>query len=104
MNDLNLKGSWNQLKGKLKQEYSHLTDNDLAYTEGKEDELLGRLQDKLGKTKDDIKSMFNRMIEPAAHEARLKEERESAGDLDSSNDLGRTDAKDLDNKGSMRRG
>lgn len=55
MNDLTLKGNWNQLKGKLKQKYSELTDDDLAFTEGKEDELFGRLQKRLGKTKDEIK-------------------------------------------------
>ncbi len=55
MNDLTLKGTWNETKGKLKQKYSELTDDDLAFSEGKEDELLGRLQKKLGKTKDEIK-------------------------------------------------
>jgi uncharacterized protein YjbJ (UPF0337 family) len=55
MNDLTLKGTWNETKGKLKQKYSELTDDDLAFTEGKEDELFGRLQKKLGKTKDEIK-------------------------------------------------
>lgn len=55
MNDLTIKGNWNELKGKLKQKYSELTDDDLAFTKGKEDELFGRLQKKLGKTKDEIK-------------------------------------------------
>jgi uncharacterized protein YjbJ (UPF0337 family) len=55
MNDLTLKGTWNEAKGKLKQKYSELTDDDLTFAEGKEDELLGRLQKKLGKTKDEIK-------------------------------------------------
>ncbi|MAO63470.1 MAG: general stress protein CsbD [Balneola sp.] len=55
MNDLTIKGNWNELKGKLKQKYSELTDDDVAFTEGKEDELFGRLQKKLGKTKDEIK-------------------------------------------------
>lgn len=55
MNDLTIKGNWNEIKGKLKQKYSELSDNDLAFTEGKEDELIGRLQKKLGKTKDEIK-------------------------------------------------
>ncbi len=55
MNDLTIKGNWNELKGKLKQKYSELTDDDLIFTEGKEDELFGRLQKKLGKTKDEIK-------------------------------------------------
>lgn len=55
MNDLTLKGNWNEAKGKLKQKYSELTDDDLTYAEGKEDELIGRLQKKLGKTKDEVK-------------------------------------------------
>jgi uncharacterized protein YjbJ (UPF0337 family) len=55
MTNLQFKGSWNELKGKLKQKYGHLTDNDLAFTEGKEDELLGRLQQRLGKTKEDLR-------------------------------------------------
>ena len=55
LNNWNLKGKWNELKGKLKQKYGHLTDDDLMYTEGKEDELLGRLQQKLGKGAEEIK-------------------------------------------------
>jgi uncharacterized protein YjbJ (UPF0337 family) len=56
-----IKGNWNELKGKLKQEYADLTDNDLLYVEGKEDELRGRLQQKLGKTKDEVNSLFERL-------------------------------------------
>src|SRR6266700_2066945 len=55
MTKLELKGNWNEVKGKLKQKYSQLTDDDLTFTEGKEDELLGRLQQKLGKTKEDLR-------------------------------------------------
>ncbi len=55
MANLKLKGSWNELKGKLKQEYGKLTDDDLTYVEGKEDELLGRLQQKTGKARDELK-------------------------------------------------
>ena len=55
MNKLQLKGNWNETKGKLKQKYGQLTDDDLTFTEGKEDELLGRLQNKLGQTKDEIR-------------------------------------------------
>jgi uncharacterized protein YjbJ (UPF0337 family) len=51
MNKLEMKGSWNELKGKLKQQYGNLTDDDLVFSEGKEDELLGRFQKKLGKNK-----------------------------------------------------
>ncbi|MBP6698033.1 MAG: CsbD family protein [Flavobacteriales bacterium] len=56
-----LKGNWNQLKGKLKQEYANLTDDDLLYVEGKEDELHGRLQKKLGKTKDEVNAIIDRL-------------------------------------------
>jgi uncharacterized protein YjbJ (UPF0337 family) len=59
MDELNFKGSWNVLKGKLKQSYADLTDDDLKYEEGKEDELLGRLQKKTGQTKDQLKKWFN---------------------------------------------
>lgn len=54
MDKLELKGKWNELKGKVKQAHADLTDDDLRYEEGKDDELLGRLQQKLGKTKDDV--------------------------------------------------
>ena len=50
-----LKGTWNEVKGKLKQKYADLTDDDLKYEEGKDDELYVRLQQRLGKTKEDIK-------------------------------------------------
>lgn len=50
-----LKGTWNEVKGKLKQKYGELTDDDLTYAEGKEDELYGRLQQRLGKTKEEVK-------------------------------------------------
>ncbi|WP_207496716.1 CsbD family protein [Aridibaculum aurantiacum] len=54
MDKLELKGKWNELKGKIKQEHGDLTDDDLRYEEGKDDELFGRLQQKLGKTKDEV--------------------------------------------------
>ena len=54
MDKLELKGKWNELKGKIKQSHADLTDDDLEYEEGKDDELFGRLQQKLGKTKDEL--------------------------------------------------
>jgi uncharacterized protein YjbJ (UPF0337 family) len=54
MNSLEWKGNWNVIKGKLKQQYAELTDEDLTFEDGKEDELLGRLQKKLGKSKEEI--------------------------------------------------
>jgi uncharacterized protein YjbJ (UPF0337 family) len=55
-----IKGNWNQLKGKLKQEFGELNDDDLTYSEGKEDELLGKIQEKTGKTKEQIKEFIDK--------------------------------------------
>ncbi len=52
---LQMKGNWNEVKGKLKQKYGQLTDDDLAFSEGKDDELLGRIQKRLGETKENIR-------------------------------------------------
>jgi uncharacterized protein YjbJ (UPF0337 family) len=53
------KGQWNEVKGKLKQKYGQLADDDLSFAEGKEDELLGRLQKKLGKSKEALRAEFD---------------------------------------------
>lgn len=71
MDNLIVKGTWNTVKGKLKQAYGNLTDDDLKYEEGKEDELLGRLQQKTGKTKDDLKKWFNTSQETKPEKTRL---------------------------------
>jgi uncharacterized protein YjbJ (UPF0337 family) len=60
MNKLRFRGSWNEIKGKLKQQYGNLTDDDLVFADGKEDELLGRLQKKLGKSKDEVRRMIEK--------------------------------------------
>jgi uncharacterized protein YjbJ (UPF0337 family) len=54
-------GNWNILKGKIKQQYGDMTDNDLTYVEGKEDELLGRIQKASGKTKDEVKEWIDKL-------------------------------------------
>lgn len=54
MNNTELKGNWNEQKGKLKKSFAVLTDNDLMYEEGQRDEMLGKLQIKLGKTKEEL--------------------------------------------------
>ena len=59
MNTQQLKGKWNEVKGKLKQKYADLTDDDLLYVEGKEDELYGRIQGKIGKTKEEVQKEIN---------------------------------------------
>jgi uncharacterized protein YjbJ (UPF0337 family) len=54
MNTTEVKGNWNEQKGKLKQQFANLTDDDLMFAEGKQDEMLGKLQIKLGKTKEEL--------------------------------------------------
>jgi uncharacterized protein YjbJ (UPF0337 family) len=61
MNKLQIKGSWNEIKGKLKQQFGNLSDDDLTFAEGKEDELLGRLQKKLGKSKEELRVMIEKL-------------------------------------------
>ena len=55
MTKLDIKGNWNEIKGKLKQKYAQLTDDDLTFAEGKEEELMGRLQQRIGKKKEEIR-------------------------------------------------
>ena len=55
MNKLQFKGGWNEVKGKLKQKYGQLADDDLTFAEGKDEELLGRLQKRLGKSKEELR-------------------------------------------------
>ncbi len=59
MNTTELKGNWNEQKGKLKKQFAELTDNDLMFEEGKKDEMLGKLQIKLGKTKEELKKFID---------------------------------------------
>jgi len=54
MNTTEVKGNWNEQKGKLKQKFAVLTDNDLMYEEGKSEEMFGKLQIKLGKTREEL--------------------------------------------------
>lgn len=58
MDNLEIKGKWNEIKGKIKQKYADLTDDDLLYEEGQEDNLIGRLQQKLGKSRDEVIKML----------------------------------------------
>jgi uncharacterized protein YjbJ (UPF0337 family) len=54
-------GNWNIIKGKIKQQYGDMTDDDLTYVEGKEDELLGRIQKASGKTKEEVKEWIDKL-------------------------------------------
>ena len=60
MNKLEVKGNWNESAGKLKQQFANLTDDDLLLVKGKEEELLGRLQKKLGKTKEEVQKIISK--------------------------------------------
>jgi uncharacterized protein YjbJ (UPF0337 family) len=60
-NTTELKGNWNEQKGKLKQKFAALTDDDLLFAEGKKDEMLGRLQIKLGKTKEELHKLISNL-------------------------------------------
>lgn len=60
MTRLQFKGSWNEVKGKLKQKYAQLTDDDLTFAEGKDEELLGRLEKRLGRSKQDLRDEIER--------------------------------------------
>ena len=61
MNTLSIKGSWNEAKGKLKQKYANLTDDDLLFEEGKEEELFGRLQKKTGESKEALRDFIEKL-------------------------------------------
>jgi uncharacterized protein YjbJ (UPF0337 family) len=59
MNTTEVKGNWNEQKGKLKKKFAMLTDNDLMFAEGKKEEMMGKLQVKLGKTKDELRKIIS---------------------------------------------
>jgi len=67
MNTFTFDGSWNRIKGKLKQKYAQFTDDDLVFVEGKAGELLGRLQAKLGLTEDAVVALLYEMKESVAN-------------------------------------
>ena len=62
MTSLKIKGTWNETKGRLKQKYAQLTDDDLLFEEGKEDELLGRLQKRTGEAKENLRAFINQKL------------------------------------------
>jgi uncharacterized protein YjbJ (UPF0337 family) len=61
MNTTELEGNWNEQKGKLKQKFAVLTDNDLMFEEGKKEEMFGKLQIKLGKTKEEMDKIIKEL-------------------------------------------
>ena len=63
MNTTESKGNWNEVKGKLKQKFATLTDDDLLFADGKKDEMVGRLQIKLGKSKEELHKLISSLQE-----------------------------------------
>lgn len=61
MTELSFKGNWNTLKGKIKQKYAQLTDDDLLFEEGKEEEVIGRIQKRTGETKENIRDFISKL-------------------------------------------
>ena len=55
------KGDWNVLKGKLKQQFAKLTDDNLLFIKGKEEELIGRIQQRIGRTRQDIRDLIDKL-------------------------------------------
>lgn len=61
MNTTEMKGNWNEQKGKLKQQFATLTDDDLMFAEGKKEEMMGKLQIKLGKSKEELHKIISEL-------------------------------------------
>lgn len=61
MNGTELRGVWDEQKGKLKQKFATLTDDDLLFAEGKKDEMMGRLEKKLGKSKEELHKIMSEL-------------------------------------------
>jgi uncharacterized protein YjbJ (UPF0337 family) len=59
MNKLEMKGNWNIAKGKLKQKWANLTDDDLRFVEGNQDELIGRIQKRTGQTREQVEKALD---------------------------------------------
>jgi uncharacterized protein YjbJ (UPF0337 family) len=59
MNKLEMKGNWNIAKGKLKQKWANLTDDDLRFEEGQQDELIGRIQRRTGQTREQVQKALD---------------------------------------------
>ena len=72
MNAQFLKGNWNEVKGTLKQKYAQLTDDDLKYVKGKEEELMGRIQKKLGLTREAVDLIIKKHSSSQKNKAKEK--------------------------------
>lgn len=68
--ELQARGGWNQVKGAAKQKWGNLTDDDMTYQEGKQDEWFGKLQEKTGHAMDEIKDWFHNAFSSAADETK----------------------------------
>lgn len=67
MSKLEIKGDWNVIKGNLKQKWANLTDDDLQYAEGKQDELVGRIQKRTGETREAVEQAIKNACASSCH-------------------------------------
>ena len=63
MTTLEIKGDWNITKGKLKQKWAKLTDDDLEFAAGKQEELLGRIQKRTGESREAVEKAFKQVLD-----------------------------------------
>lgn len=82
MNKLTIKGDWNIAKGKLKQRWASLTDNDLQYVDGKEDELIGRIQKRTGETRESVERALSEWNDSPSHHPDRDAAARSGGSVD----------------------
>ena len=61
MDSFIIKGNWNEISGKLKQKYANLTDDDLLFVKGKEEELVGRIEKRIGQTREKIRKLISKL-------------------------------------------
>jgi uncharacterized protein YjbJ (UPF0337 family) len=61
-----IKGNWKQVKGKIKEKWGKLTDDDLDVIEGKRDQLIGKIQERYGLSKDEAEKQIDDFYRRAA--------------------------------------
>lgn len=71
MNRDMLRGQWNQIKGRVKNAWGELTDDDLSRTEGDWDQLVGKIQERTGQVREDVERGLNNLLDRIAEETRV---------------------------------
>jgi uncharacterized protein YjbJ (UPF0337 family) len=68
MNSDVLEGKWKQLRGKVREEWGELTDDELDQIAGRRDQLIGKIQEKYGYTRDEAESQVDRFLDETEEE------------------------------------